>query len=92
MVFNLLILQVMAADQEVLFDKLDTLTDQNWQGKMEEADIWLVVFYVAWCPHAQAFEPKLEAAAEDLMQAGYKIKFGAVDLSRNPGIGYKYRI
>ena len=57
-----------------------------------DEEIWLITFFVPWCPHAQEFEPKLVLAANDLMEKGYKIKFGAVDLSENPYIGHKYSI
>ena len=76
-----------------LFSEIEALTDANWEAKMSgEEEIWLITFYVSWCPHAQEFEPKLVQAANDLMEKGYKIKFGAVDLEQSPHIGNKYSI
>ena len=76
-----------------LFSEIEALTDANWEAKMSgEEEIWLITFYVSWCPHAQEFEPKLVQAANDLIEKGYKIKFGAVDLEQSPHIGNKYSI
>ncbi len=76
-----------------LFSEIETLTDANWESKMSgDEEIWLITFFVSWCPHAQEFEPKLVQAANDLIEKGYKIKFGAVDLEKSPHIGNKYSI
>ena len=51
-----------------LFTQMEDLTDANWIEKVQPADdaLWLVAFYVPWCPHAQSFAPKLESIAADL--------------------------
>ena len=54
--------------------------------------IWVVAFYVPWCDHCTAFAPELEAAAQDLKSHGYKIHLGAVDVSVNKKLGWKYQI
>ena len=60
---------------------------------MSQTDaIWLVTFYAPWDENAHDFSPRLEAAAADLKKHGYKINFGAIDVSQNQQIGYKYGI
>jgi len=78
-----------------LFTQLEELTDRNFGEKIKPTDedvMWLVTFYVPWCPHAQAFAPKLEAVAESLKSHSYTINFAAVDVSTNPQLGQYYRI
>ena len=67
-----------------LFQNIETLTDSNWSQKMSQTDaIWLVTFYAPWDENAHDFSPRLEAAATDLKKHGYKINFGAIDVSQN---------
>jgi len=54
--------------------------------------MWLVSFYVPWCPHAQAIAPKVEAAAKDLKARRFDINFGAVNVESNPKLGSMFSI
>ena len=87
------ILQQVALAQK-LFTGLEELTDGNWIQKVQPADdtLWLVAFYVPWCPHAQKFAPKLESISADLSNRHYKINYGAVDVSTNPQLGHHFSI
>ena len=70
------------------------LTDSNWSEKLnpEGTSIWLVTFYAPWDQNARELSPKLEEAASQLLNHGYKISFGAVDVSQNKRIGRQYGI
>ena len=59
---------------------------------MGDDEIWVVAFYVPWCPHALRFAPEMEQSANDLRDHGYKIKFGAVDVSTQHNLGWRYKI
>ena len=59
---------------------------------MHSDEIWVVAFYVPWCPHALRFAPEMEGAASDLQDHVYKIKFGAVDVSKQHALGWRYKI
>ena len=47
-------LSCLAVSASALFEKVEHLTDGNWNSKMQSSDqsIWLISFYVPWCPHA----------------------------------------
>ena len=76
-----------------MFQQLTELNDKNWQTIMTGKDaIWLIAFYVPWDPYAREFQPKMQAAAADMIKHGYKVRFGAVDVSTSPQIGSMYKI
>ena len=45
--------------------------------------IWVVTFYVPWCQHTKALAPLLDQVSTELIEQGYKIKFGTVDVMKN---------
>ena len=75
-----------------MFRLAEELTDDNWEGTMQDDEIWVVAFYVPWCPHALRFAPEMEKSANDLRDHGYKIRFGAVDVSTQHNLGWRYKI
>lgn len=82
----------LAAGQR-LFPTMTDLNDRNWSTIMKGEDaIWLIVFYVPWDPHAKEFQPKMQAAAADMLKHGYKVNFGSVDVSTSPRTGSQYGI
>ena len=97
-----LLMATFAAAEEVetppeptIFGNLFEMNDENFASTLEASDpeaIWVVTFYVPWCEHAKAYSPQLEDAASKLALAGYKIRFGAVDVSANPKVGWMYQI
>jgi len=96
LIFTSLVLIAVGQDQQIgsLFPDMETLTDQNIDITMSSsgADVWLVVFYVPWCEHTKLLVPQLQAVASDLLATNYNMKFGAVDVSVNKQLGWKYQI
>jgi hypothetical protein len=59
---------------------------------MDTEAIWLITFYVPWDEHVKPFAPKLEMSYADLLSKGYNVRFGAVDVSTEKNLGWKYQI
>lgn len=74
---------------------MQKLTDSNFKDlvvNVEKDSIWIVTFYLPWCVHAKNFEPEYDSTVERLRSQGYKINFGAIDVSANPQTGRYYNI
>ena len=70
--------------------KLVSLTDKNFEGTLNTADIFLVEFYAPWCGHCKQLAPVLEDAATKLQSASMKI--GKVDATVEKGSAADYGV
>ena len=86
----LLILTALSSAESSIWDKVEQLTEQNFDKKLAEEKpmIWLVVFYVPWDDHVKSFAPKLEKSLADLQNKGYRVRFGSVDVSIEKRLGW----
>lgn len=64
------------------FGDMEVLTDTNMDVTMTQsgAPIWVVTFYVPWCQHTKTLAPLLDQVATELVEQGYKINFGTVNV------------
>ena len=64
----LLILTASSGAKSSIWDKVEQLTDQNFDEKLAEEKqmIWVVIFYVPWDSHIMSFAPKLEQSLAEL--------------------------
>ena len=76
-----------------------TLSDTNWERLVEQEtkNAWLVVFYdTRDGKHSEELSPKLMKArnivASKRTSAGSGVKFGRVNLSEQPRLGYEMQI
>ncbi|CAF2401510.1 unnamed protein product [Rotaria sp. Silwood2] len=44
------------------------LTNQNFNSKIKQHDVLLVLFYVKWCPHCRRLDPEYERASTILLK------------------------
>ena len=67
-----------------------TLTDSNFQKKVIESKIVVLVdFYADWCGPCQMAGPVLEELDKELTG---KVKFGKLDVDKNQAIAAKYGV
>ena len=64
------------------FGDMEVLTDTNMDVTMTQsgAPVWVVTFYVPWCQHTKTLAPLLDQVATELVEQGYKINFGTVNV------------
>ena len=64
------------------FGNMQVLTDTNMDLTMTQsgAPIWVVTFYVPWCQHTKTLAPLLDQVGTELIEQGFKIDFGTVDV------------
>jgi thioredoxin-like negative regulator of GroEL len=61
-----------------------TLTNQNFNSKMKEYDVLLVMFYVKWCSHCRRLHPDYEQAGTKLSEnADSSIYLAKLDCTDN---------
>lgn len=72
-----------ALDEEGLSDlavvNVDMRMFRNHIAPCGGRDLWLLEFYVHWCPHCMAFMPKLYSLGVALRTSGARLRAGAVN-------------
>lgn len=67
-----------------------TLTTSNFEEKvLQSTEPWLVEFYAPWCGHCKSLAPAWAQAASRL---NGKVNMGAVDATKEQGLGQKFGV
>jgi len=69
-----------------------TLTTENFDEVVNNADVILVEFYAPWCGHCKRLAPEYEAAAKDLKEHEPPIPLAKVDATEEPELATRYGV
>ncbi|XP_062898418.1 protein disulfide-isomerase A4 [Mobula hypostoma] len=73
-------------------DAAVTLTDENFEDVVNDADIILVEFYAPWCGHCKKLAPQYEEAAQELSKRPVPIPLAKVDATAETKLANKYQV
>jgi len=85
--FVLLLISLITCDEAVI-----TLTKDNFDSIVNNADLSLVEFYAPWCGHCKHLAPEFEKAAQILQDNDPPIILGKVDATIETELGSKFEI
>lgn len=69
-----------------------TLTEENFDDVVNDADIILVEFYAPWCGHCKKLAPQYEEAAQELSKRSVPILLSKVDATAESKLASKYEV
>ena len=85
-------LATLAAVANAHFDNVEHLTSQNFDSLVlnNSNEVWMVAFYANFCPHCVEADPEFTYARDQLVNLGYPVRFGAIDVMANRDLTAKY--
>ncbi|XP_078580818.1 uncharacterized protein LOC144864522 isoform X2 [Branchiostoma floridae x Branchiostoma japonicum] len=72
--------------------EISHLTDDTFNGFIQEHSSVLVMFYAPWCGHCKKMKPAYQDAAEKLLKENPEAKLAAVDATKYAALGTKYEV
>nr|XP_002130820.1 protein disulfide-isomerase A4-like isoform X1 [Ciona intestinalis] len=69
-----------------------TLTTENFDETVNNADIILVEFYAPWCGHCKKLAPEYEAAAQELKNRDTPLPLAKVDATAESALGTRFDV
>ncbi|CAK8694525.1 unnamed protein product [Clavelina lepadiformis] len=69
-----------------------TLTEENFDSIVDNADIILVEFYAPWCGHCKKLAPEYESVAQELKKRDPPIPLAKVDATTQPKLGERFEV